>query len=74
MDKGDQFQVTYLGLVVHGFTHIDSPRHMVPQGPTTSEVGLERVAKLRGLVLPAAMRLSSFLSRIILRSLLDFRP
>ena len=41
--KGDAFQVTRLDVVVHGFTHIDSPRHMVPQGPTTSEVGLERV-------------------------------
>jgi kynurenine formamidase len=28
---------------VHAFTHIDAPRHMVPEGPTTSELGLERV-------------------------------
>ena len=41
--QGDAFQVTYLGLVVHGFTHIDAPRHMVPDGPTMSELGLERV-------------------------------
>ncbi len=41
--KGDNFQVTWLGLPVHAFTHIDAPRHMVPEGPTTSEVGLERV-------------------------------
>ncbi len=41
--KGDNFQVTWLGLPVHAFTHMDAPRHMVPQGPTTSEVGLERV-------------------------------
>ncbi|WP_337877136.1 cyclase family protein [Elioraea sp.] len=39
--RGDPFQVTWLGLVVHGFTHIDSPRHMVPGGPTSSEVPLE---------------------------------
>ena len=38
---GRQFQVTWLGLVVHGFTHIDSPRHMVPDGRTSSEVPLE---------------------------------
>ncbi len=41
--KGDGFQVTWLGLPVHAFTHIDAPRHMVAGGPTTSEVGLERV-------------------------------
>ncbi|WP_333671670.1 cyclase family protein [Elioraea tepidiphila] len=39
--RGDPFQVTWLGLVVHGFTHIDSPRHMVPDGPTSSQVPLE---------------------------------
>jgi arylformamidase len=41
--EGDDFQVTWLGLPVHAFTHIDAPRHMVPDGPTTSEIGLERV-------------------------------
>jgi kynurenine formamidase len=41
--SGDGFQVTWLGLPVHAFTHIDAPRHMVSRGPTTSEVGLERV-------------------------------
>ncbi|MDH3595983.1 MAG: cyclase family protein [Rhodospirillales bacterium] len=43
LTKGDRFQVTWLGLPVHAFTHIDAPRHMVPEGSTTSEVGLERV-------------------------------
>jgi arylformamidase len=43
MDKGDNFQITWLGMPVHAFTHIDSPRHMVPNGPTTSEIGLEKV-------------------------------
>ncbi|MFQ5953593.1 MAG: cyclase family protein [Kiloniellales bacterium] len=43
MAKGDNFQITWLGMVVHAFTHIDSPRHMVPEGPTTSEVGLDKV-------------------------------
>lgn len=40
-DRGDLFQVTRLGWVVHGFTHMDSPRHMVPGGPTTSDIPLE---------------------------------
>ncbi|MBV7328592.1 cyclase family protein [Chloroflexi bacterium TSY] len=40
---GAQFQVTRMGWVVHGFTHIDAPRHMVPGGPTTSELALEQV-------------------------------
>lgn len=39
--EGSQFQITWLGLVVHGFTHIDSPRHMVPGGETSTEVPLE---------------------------------
>jgi kynurenine formamidase len=39
--KGDAFQVTWLGLVVHGFTHIDSPRHILPEGKTSSDVPLE---------------------------------
>ncbi|WGF87950.1 cyclase family protein [Marinivivus vitaminiproducens] len=39
--KGQQFQITWLGLVVHGFTHIDSPRHILPDGKTSSDVPLE---------------------------------
>jgi arylformamidase len=39
--EGDDFQITWLGLVVHGFTHIDSPRHFVPDGKTSSDVPLE---------------------------------
>jgi len=40
-EDGAQFQVTWLGLVVHGFTHIDSPRHILPDGKTSSDVPLE---------------------------------
>jgi arylformamidase len=40
--KGDVFQATWLGWTVHGFTHMDSPRHCVPGGPTTDDVPLER--------------------------------
>jgi arylformamidase len=39
--KGDQFQITWVGLAVHGFTHIDSPRHMLPDGQTSSDVPLQ---------------------------------
>jgi arylformamidase len=35
-ERGDDFQVTRLAFAVHGFTHIDAPRHMLPDGPTTS--------------------------------------
>lgn len=35
-ERGDDFQITRVGFAVHGFTHIDAPRHMLPQGPTTS--------------------------------------
>ena len=41
--KGDQFQVTYAGMVVHGFTHVDTPRHIDPEGFTTSELSLDRL-------------------------------
>ncbi len=40
-ERGDQFQITKIGFGVHGFTHIDAPRHMLPEGGTTSEFRLE---------------------------------
>lgn len=40
--KGDRFQVTWLGLPVHGFTHIDAPRHIDASGATTDDIALER--------------------------------
>lgn len=45
LGKGDKFQVTWLGWTVHGFTHIDAPRHMVPGGATTSELRLDSVGE-----------------------------
>ncbi len=42
LEAGDAFQITRLDWIVHGFTHIDAPRHMVAGGDTTSEVVLER--------------------------------
>lgn len=39
----ETFQITWIGMVVHSFTHVDSPRHLVPDGPTTSEMGLEQI-------------------------------
>lgn len=39
--NGDDFQITWVGWTVHGFTHVDAPRHMVPGGPTTSDLALE---------------------------------
>jgi kynurenine formamidase len=40
--EGSDFQVTYLGMGVHGFTHMDAPIHFVAGGSTTSEVALEK--------------------------------
>ncbi|MEZ5363160.1 MAG: cyclase family protein [Bryobacterales bacterium] len=40
-DGGGQFQATWLGSGVHGFTHVDAPRHILPDGPTTSELALD---------------------------------
>lgn len=42
-DAGDLFQVTSLTTTCHGFTHMDSPRHMVPGGDTLSDLKLDRV-------------------------------
>lgn len=39
--KGDLFQITSIGFPVHAFTHMDSPRHFVPGGPTTSDIALD---------------------------------
>ena len=39
--RGDLFQVTWLGWPVHGFTHMDSPRHFFADGATTSDIPLE---------------------------------
>ena len=41
-DKGDNFQITRLGWVVHGFTHVDAPRHILAEGATTEDLGLGR--------------------------------
>jgi kynurenine formamidase len=40
-ERNDDFQVTRIGFAVHGFTHIDAPRHMLPDAPTTSDFRLE---------------------------------
>lgn len=41
--RGDQFQITWAGWAVHGFTHMDSPRHILPEGKTTSDIALDQV-------------------------------
>lgn len=41
-DKGDLFQVTWLGFAVHGFTHVDSPKHYFADGKTTDDLTLEQ--------------------------------
>ncbi|MEM7021124.1 MAG: cyclase family protein [Pseudomonadota bacterium] len=40
--RGDVFEATWLGWTVHGFTHMDAPRHCVAGGPTTEQIELER--------------------------------
>lgn len=42
-ERGDIFQASRLSLGVHGFTHVDAPRHCVPGGPTIESVPLETV-------------------------------
>lgn len=40
---GDTAEATYVGWVVHGFTHMDAPRHFDPAGATTDDIALETV-------------------------------
>ena len=42
-ERGDIFQASRLTLGVHGFTHVDAPRHCVPGGPTIEAVALDTV-------------------------------
>lgn len=38
-----EVQATWAGWIVHGFTHMDSPRHFDPKGFTTDGIGLDMV-------------------------------
>ncbi len=40
-ENGDPFQITKIGWAVHGFTHIDAPRHIDPNGRTTSDFAID---------------------------------
>lgn len=42
-DRGDIFQSTWFSMPAHAFTHIDAPRHFVPDGHTTDGIELDRV-------------------------------
>ena len=42
-EAGDQIEVTWAGWTVHGFTHMDAPRHFSPTGGTTDDIPLETV-------------------------------
>jgi arylformamidase len=39
--KGDLAEVTWLGWPVHGFTHMDSPKHYFTDAKTTDDIPLE---------------------------------
>ena len=43
MEEGSAFQATWLAMPVHCFTHIDTPRHMVPGGSTTDDIRLDHL-------------------------------
>jgi kynurenine formamidase len=40
---GDGIQATWAGWPMHGFTHMDTPRHFAADGFTTDQVALDRV-------------------------------
>ena len=37
-ESGDGVQATWAGWIMHGFTHMDTPRHFDPNGFTTDEL------------------------------------
>jgi arylformamidase len=41
--EGNQFQVTRVSFGVHGFTHLDTPRHILTDGFTTDELSLDSI-------------------------------
>ena len=43
LPDGGVFTITSISTTVHAFTHMDSPRHVVPDGPTTDDISLDRV-------------------------------
>lgn len=45
-ERGDVFQASALSISVHGFTHVDAPRHCLPGGPTIEAVPLATVCGL----------------------------
>jgi len=42
-EAGDVAEVTWTGWTVHGFTHMDAPRHFSPTGITTDDIPLDSV-------------------------------
>jgi arylformamidase len=40
-EAGDHVQATWAGWIVHGFTHMDSPKHFVADGFTTDHITLD---------------------------------
>ncbi|MEM1297916.1 MAG: cyclase family protein [Pseudomonadota bacterium] len=42
-EDGDLFEVSWVQTTCHGFTHMDAPRHMVPEGDTLEALDLARV-------------------------------
>src|SRR3984885_812876 len=50
-EAGTEFQIGKIEMVSNTGTYIDCPFHRYADGQDTSEVGLERVAELEGLVI-----------------------
>lgn len=43
LPDGGVFTSTSISTTVHAFTHMDAPRHVVEDGPTTDDISLDRV-------------------------------
>jgi arylformamidase len=43
LSRGDLYQATTVRLPCHGFTHVDAPAHMIPDGATIEAIPLDRV-------------------------------
>lgn len=49
-ERGDPFQVLAIQMNLHAFTHIDGPRHRVPDGPTLDAIPLSYLVREAAIV------------------------
>src|SRR5262249_53870129 len=62
--EGTEFQIGKIEMVANTGTYLDSPFHRYPNGQDVSELPLERLANLEGVVIPADLSTSRAIRRV----------